>query len=100
MRILQATFGELFGAAFAVGLAFDAALFVLGLLAAIIQPGFFHSGVTPGTQVAASSPAQAIGVLVLMMLFAVIANLLVSSGGAGLTVLGRFLKILPKGAKA
>jgi hypothetical protein len=90
MNIRKASFGELFGTAFAVGLAFDAGVFVLGLILALLSPGLFHSG-PPGAQVAASSPPQAIGVLVLLTVFALVANLVVSAGGAGLLVVVRSL---------
>jgi hypothetical protein len=97
--IRKATFAELFGTAFAVGAAFDAALFIVGLLMAILSPGMFHSG-APGAQVAASSPVQAIGVLVLLTVFALLANLVVSSAGAGLLVAGRSIGLFGSKAKA
>ncbi len=99
MDIRKATFGELFGTAFVVGAAFDGALFVAGLLMAILSPGVFHAG-APGAQVAASSPAQAIGILVLLTVFALLANLVVSSAGAGLLVIGRSLVPFRNKAKA
>lgn len=96
--IRKATFGELFGTAFVVGAAFDAALLIVGLLMAILNPGLFHAG-APGAQVAASTPAQAIGVLVLLTVFALLANLIKSSAGAGLLVVGRSLGLFRSKAK-
>jgi hypothetical protein len=95
----KASFGELFGTTFVVGAAFQGALFVLGLVMAILNPGWFHSG-PPGAQVAASSPVQAIGVLVLLSGFGVILNLMVASGGAGLIVAARSFGLIRSTAKS
>ena len=98
MDFKQASFGALFGTAFVVGAAFQAALFVLGLLMAVLSPGVFRSG-PPGAQIPASSPAQAIGVLILITVVGIILNLVVSSGGAGLIVIARSLKLIRGPAK-
>jgi len=99
MDFRQASFGELFGTTFVVGASFQGALFVLGLLMAILNPGLFHSG-PPGAQVAASSPVQAVGVLVLLMVFEIILNLVVSAGGAGLIVVARSLRLIRSPARS
>lgn len=88
-------FGELFGIAFAVGLAFDLAILALGVALAFLAPGTFHSG-PAGAQVAATSPLEAIGILILLEIFAVLGNLMVSSAGAGLIVIFSSLGILGK----
>ena len=90
MDIRQAAFGEMFATAFTVGLAFHAALFAAGVLIAFINPGFFHSG-QMGMQVPASTPFEALPILIMMALFLVLANLVISSGGAGLLIVGRTL---------
>lgn len=89
MNIRNATFGDLFGTAFFVGLAFDAALFLAGLIAAFVNPGFFHSSNGSATQVAATSPGQAVGILVLITLILILLNLVVAAGGAGVLMLAR-----------
>jgi hypothetical protein len=89
----RATLGELFGTAFVVGAAFHIALLLCGLLTAAIDPGFFHIG-PRGMQVPAGSPGEAIGQLAGAAVAALLLNLLVSSGGAGLLVLARSIGLL------
>jgi hypothetical protein len=90
MNLRRATFGELFGTAFVVGLAFQAAFFILGLLMALTNPGAFHAG-PPGEQLPATNPIQAFAILIMLTICLIIANLVVSSAGAGLLVVARSL---------
>lgn len=85
MDVLKsATFGTLFGVAFAVGEAFQLVLGVLGLLMAILAPNSFTMN---GARVA--NPGQALMVLILMLFMGAIMNVTVAAAGSGLWLLVR-----------
>jgi hypothetical protein len=76
----EASFGELFGAAFAVGAGFHVVFIVLGVIWAFINPAAFHT-TNAGVSTPADTPAEALGVLLLIAIFALVANVVVSAVG-------------------
>jgi hypothetical protein len=90
MDLERSTYGELFALTFVIGGAFHAALVAVGSAIALLNPGVFHTG-SQGNSVAAGTPLQALGVLLGMAIVALIANLIVSAGGATVVVSGRTL---------
>jgi hypothetical protein len=79
-----AGFGGLFGVTFTVAATFQLTLGALGVVTAILSPGFFKMGVVP-----ASNPAQALGVLLMLTAMLLAMNAMISAAGAGLWVLFR-----------
>jgi hypothetical protein len=73
------SFGELFGITFAVGASFMGGAAVLGALLAVLAPGFFKLQGAP-----AQGAAQALLVVLLMLLFGLVANLIVSATGSAI----------------
>jgi len=83
-----ASFGGLFGVTFTVAASCQVALTLLGLIAALLAPGIFKMNGE-----AASSPIQAVGVLVFMLGVFLVLNAGMSALGAGLWLGVR--KLLP-----
>ena len=94
MDLKTIKFIDLFGLTFVVGGAFHLALALVGVVIAFLNPALFYSG---GAQhVVARSPVEALGVVAMLAIFAVVFNLTVASGGAaafiGFRTLGGFVK--------
>ncbi|THD75275.1 MAG: hypothetical protein E7812_17120 [Phenylobacterium sp.] len=90
MGVLKtASYGDLFGAAFAVGASFWAAMGVLGLLVAVASPQLFQMNGTPS-----GNSGQALGVLVVMLVVLMVLNTTIAAAGAGVWVFAR--RFLPR----
>ncbi|WP_168075758.1 hypothetical protein [Caulobacter sp. SSI4214] len=74
-----ASFGALFGVTFTVAATFQVAMTLFGLIGAVLAPGIFKMNGAP-----ASSPVQAIGVLVFLLGVCLVVNAGISAAGAGL----------------
>lgn len=70
-------FSELFPLTFVIGASCHLAFGTLGLIVAVLSPGNFRMGLVPAT-----SPMQAIGVLLAMLVFALVINVVVSAVGS------------------
>ena len=73
----SASFGGLFTVTFTVAATFQVAFSLLGLLLAFLSPGLFQMN-----GVAATSPVQAIGTLLFLLVFALVMNAAISALGA------------------
>lgn len=79
-----APFGALFTVTFVVAATFQATMTVVGAVSALLAPGLFRMNGAP-----ASTPVEALGVVLFMLAFGLAMNAAISAGGAGLWLLVR-----------
>jgi hypothetical protein len=77
----SASFGALVAVSCTVGATFQVALVIVGLFVALLSPGVFKMN-----NAAATSPGQAIGVLLFLLVFGLVANVTISAAGSGIWV--------------
>lgn len=92
MRFLRsASFGDLFAVTFVVGAAFQVVASMLSLLLGAINPSLFNMNGAP-----AQSLLQALGVILFMLVFGLVANAAISSLGSVIWIAVR--RWMPKGS--
>lgn len=84
-----APFGTLFGVSFVIGAVFQLAMAILGVVLAFLSPALFHANGQ-----AVTSPLQAIGVVLFMVICGLAANTVVAAAGSLTWVALR--RVLPK----